>query len=67
MPEVHCPRISDAGNRVSEKTLLGYSVNKGEKEAGQLRSPNPTTVVVVHIQGHRASSTTHAFPGGVDL
>jgi hypothetical protein len=22
--------------------------------------------VVVHIQGHRASSTTHAFPGVVD-
>src|SRR5215210_1996212 len=22
--------------------------------------------MVVHIQGHRASSTTHAFPGGVD-
>ena len=66
MPKLHCSRISDAGNRVSEKSLLGYSVSKGEKGAGRLRSPNPTTVVVVHIQGHRASSA-HAFPGGVDL
>ena len=65
MPEVHCSRISDAGNRVSEKSLLGYSVNKGEKGAGRLRSPNRTTVVVIHIQGHRASYT-HAFPGRVD-
>jgi hypothetical protein len=41
------------------------SRNKGEKGAGRLRSPNRTTVVVIRIQGHRASYT-HAFPGGVD-